>query len=403
MTTHTTGTTTPATTPTTTWTAAFRSAVVSPYETIELFEIRRFSDQTLRQVIRLDGAGSALRIHLSNRYGRQPLHIGGAHLAKRTEGSSTDPHSDTTLHVDGAQQFTIPAGEEVTTDTLHHTVTAGDEWALTLWLPQDTGPATYSAVPLRTGYAVPGNALTAPTLDGTQGLEELATRHFISGADVLAPAGTPVTVAFGDSWFEGTGTTSDTDNRFPDLLNNRLRAAGHTGWAVNTGLSANRLLTDEIGEHALARLQRDALDIPGATHVLIHFGLNDLGIPGQGAYPDPAPIPTAADLITGLTTLAERIHAAGLTAIATTVGPYKDTIYEGYSTPEGIAVARDVNTWIRGTDSPFDAYADFAAAVADPADPDRIHDDYDSGDGLHVNDAGAQALADAVDLATLKN
>ncbi|AZM52688.1 GDSL family lipase [Streptomyces sp. WAC 01529] len=385
------------------WTAAFRSAVISPHEKSDLFERRSFSAQTLRQIIRLDGGGTALRIRLTNRYGRTPLHIGGAHLALRTRGSGIEPGSDTPLHVDGTADFTIPAGGEALTDPIERPVTAGDELALTLWLPDDTGPATYSAVPLRTGYAVPGNALTTPTLDGTQGLEELATRHFIAGADVLAPRGTAVTVAFGDSWFEGTGTTPDTDNRFPDLLNQRLRAAGSTGWVVNQGLSANRLLTDEIGEHALARLEHDVLDVPGATHVLLHFGLNDLGIPGQEAYPATAPIPTAADLITGLTTLADRLHAAGLTTIATTVGPYKDTVFEGYATPEGLAVAREVNDWIRGTESPFDAYADFAAAVADPADPDRIHDDYDSGDGLHVNDAGAQALADSVDLTTLKS
>ncbi|MGV9884692.1 GDSL-type esterase/lipase family protein [Streptomyces sp. NPDC003006] len=384
------------------WTAAFRSALVSPHESIDLFELRSFSAQTLRQIIRLDGGGSALRIRLTNRYGKEPLHIGGARLARRTEGSGIKADSDTPLRFDGAEDFTIPVGEEIISDPVERAVAAGDELALTLWLPDDTGLATYSAVPLRTGYTVPGNALTAPTLDGAEALEELATRHFISGADVLAPAGTRIAVAFGDSWFEGTGTTTDTDRRFPDLLNQRLRDAGSDGWVVNQGLSANRLLTDEIGEHALARLDREALDIPGVTHVLIHFGLNDLGIPGQEAYPDPAPIPTAADLIAGLTALADRIHTAGLTAISTTVGPYKDTIFEGYATPEGIAVAREVNDWIRGTDSPFDAYADFAAAVADPADPDRIRDDYDSGDGLHVNDAGAQALADTVDLASLK-
>ncbi|MEU1119748.1 MULTISPECIES: GDSL-type esterase/lipase family protein [unclassified Streptomyces] len=384
------------------WAAAFRSAVLSPYESIELFERRSFAGRTLRQIIRLDGGGTALRIRLTNRYGKQPLHIGGARLARRTEGSGIESGSDLTVRVDGAEQFTVPVGAELVTDPLDRAVAAGDELALDLWLPEDTGLSTYSAVPLRTGYAVPGNALAATTFDGADGLEELVTRHFIAGADVLAPTGTPVAVAFGDSWFEGTGTTPDTDHRFPDLLNDRLRAAGRDGWVVNQGLSANRLLTDEAGEHALARLERDALQVPGVTHVLIHFGLNDLGIPGQEAYPEPAPGPTAADLVAGLTTLADRIHAAGLTAVATTVGPYRDTIFEGYSTPEGVAVAREVNDWIRGADSPFDAYADFAAAVADPADPDRIHDTYDSGDGLHVNDAGAGALADSVDLAGLK-
>ncbi|MFI6086559.1 GDSL-type esterase/lipase family protein [Streptomyces sp. NPDC051218] len=384
------------------WTAAFRSAVVSPHEHIDLFELRGFAGQTVRQILRLDGGGEAVRVRLTNRYGTEPLHIGGARLARRTEGSGIESGSDVPVRFGGAEDFTVPAGEEIVSDPVEGTVAAGDELALSLWLPDDTGLSTYSAVPLRTGYAVPGNALTAPTLDGIEGLEELATRHFITGIDVLAPPATPVAVAFGDSWFEGAGTTPDTDHRFPDLLNERLRAAGHTGWVVNQGISANRLLTDEIGEHGLARLDRDALDVPGVTHVLVHFGLNDLGVPGQEAYPQAAPIPSAEDLIAGFTALADRIHAAGLTAVATTVGPFKDTIFEGYSTPEGVAVARQVNDWIRGADSPYDAYADLAAAVADPADPDRIHDAYDSGDGLHVNDAGAQALADAVDLAALK-
>ncbi|MEV0119780.1 GDSL-type esterase/lipase family protein [Streptomyces sp. NPDC050844] len=384
------------------WTAAFRSAVVSPHESIDLFELRGFAGQTVRQIIRLDGGGGAVRVRLTNRYGKEPLHIGGARLAIRTEGSGIDAGSDTPVRVGGAEDFTVPVGEEVISDPVERAVAAGDELALSLWLPDDTGLSTYSAVPLRTGYAVPGNALSATSFAGIDGLEELATRHFITGADVLAPAGTAIAVAFGDSWFEGTGSTTDTDRRFPDLLNERLRDSGSTGWVVNQGLSGNRLLTDEIGERALARLERDALDVPGVTHVLVHFGLNDLGIPGQEAYPATAPVPTAEELIAGFTALAERLHAAGLTAIATTVGPYKDTIFEGYSTPEGVAVAREVNDWIRGADSPFDAYADLAAAVADPADPDRIHDDYDSGDGLHVNDAGARALADAVDLAHLK-
>lgn len=384
------------------WTAAFRSAVVSPYETIELFERRGFAGQTVRQVLRLDGGGSAVRIRLTNRYGKEPLRIGGARLAPRTEGSAIDTGSDTALRVGGAAEFTIAVGEEVVSDPVERAVAAGDELALSLWLPEDTGLSTYSAVPLRTGYAVPGNALSAPTLAGLDGLQELATRHFVTGADVLAPAGTAIAVAFGDSWFEGTGTTPDTDRRFPDLLNRRLRAAGSGGWVVNQGLSANRLLTDEIGERALGRLERDVLSVPGVTHVLVHFGLNDLGIPGQEAYPAKGELPSAQELIDGFTALADRIHEAGLTATATTVGPYKGTIFDGYDSPEGQAVAREVNAWIRSADSPYDAYADMAAAVADPADPERIRDAFNSGDGLHVNDAGAQALADSVDLAFLK-
>ncbi len=120
-------------------------------------------------------------------------------------------------------------------------------------------------------------------------------------------------------------------------------------------------------------------------------------MPGFRAHPEPAEGPTAADLGTGLTTLAERLHAAGLTVI----GPYRGTAYEGYDTEAGQAARREVNAWLLGDTHPFDAVVD-AAAVADPAEPERIRPEFDSGDGLHVNDAGAQAIADAVDLSLLR-
>ncbi|GAA3289838.1 hypothetical protein GCM10020295_02700 [Streptomyces cinereospinus] len=59
-----------------------------------------------------------------------------------------------------------------------------------------------------------------------------------------------------------------------------------------------------------------------------------------------------------------------------------------------------MNAWIRGS-GVFDAVVDFDAAVRDPADPQRMLARYDSGDHLHPNDAGFQAMADAVDLRTL--
>jgi len=207
--------------------------------------------------------------------------------------------------------------------------------------------------------------------------------------DVLAPEGTAIAVAFGDSWFEGVGTTSDAHHRSVDFLNARLGR----GWVVNQGISGNRLLTDEIGEHALARFDRDVLSVPGVTHVLVNFGINDLGLPGMAGLP-PA---TAEDLIDGFTELARRAHAAGLKVLAATVGPYGGAVYPGVSTPEGLKARHVVNDWIR-TGGPFDAVFDVARAVENPEDPDFIRSDYDGGDGMHLNDAGARAMADTVDL-----
>ncbi len=148
-------------------------------------------------------------------------------------------------------------------------------------------------------------------------------------------------------------------------------------------------------------MRHDVLDVPGVSHVIIHTGLNDLGLPGAIAFPEPAKLPTAADLITGLTALADRLHTAGLTVIGTTLGPYAGTVYPGYDSEEGQTVRAEVNTWLLGDSHPFDAVVDIAAAVADPDHPTRIRDAYDSGDGLHLNDVGAKAAADAVDLSLL--
>jgi len=103
-------------------------------------------------------------------------------------------------------------------------------------------------------------------------------------------------------------------------------------------------------------------------------------------------------IITGILVLI----TAGLTVIGSTIGPYRGTVHEGYDTETGQTVRRDVNAWLLGTDHPFDAVIDIAAAVADPAQPDRIRPEFNAGDGLHVNDAGAKAIADAVDLSLLK-
>ncbi|MDX3581548.1 GDSL-type esterase/lipase family protein [Streptomyces europaeiscabiei] len=378
----------------TTWIAAHRSAVIDPQEAFKLFEVRSFTDQTVRQTLRPAGGGEALRVRLSNLYGRTPLDIGGAHLARRTEGSAIDPATDVTLLFAGAETVTVPPGEEIISDPVEGPVTAGEELALSLYLPGDTGLTTHTAIPYDVGHAVPGDQLTAASLDES---DELITGHFVTGIDVLATDNTRIAVAFGDSWIEGMATTPGTGSSFPAQLDRRLT----DGWVVATGISGNRLLTDEIGAHLLSRVDHDVLDIPGASHVIIHAGLNDLGLPGAIAFPEPAKLPTAADLTTALTALADRLRTAGLTVIGSTIGPYAGTVYPGYDTDEGQAVRAEVNTWLLGDTHPFDAVIDIAAAVADPDHPTRIHDDYNSGDGLHVNDAGAKAIADAVDLSLL--
>ena len=60
-----------------------------------------------------------------------------------------------------------------------------------------------------------------------------------------------------------------------------------------------------------------------------------------------------------------------------------------------------VNKWIRTSDK-FDAVIDLDAAVRDPANPNRLLPEYDTGDHLHLNVAGYQKMAEAIDLDLFK-
>ncbi|GAB4048721.1 SGNH/GDSL hydrolase family protein [Catellatospora paridis] len=357
------------------WTAGFRTAVISPYGRLHFNEPRGFADQTVRQVLHMPGGGEAFRVRLTNCYGRTPLTIGAATAAV--------DHRQAALTFDGAEQLVIAAGEEAVTDPVDQPIAAGDDLVVSLYLPERTEPATYSHKPAQVARTVGGNRVTAAELPGA---EQVESRFYLSGVDVLAPEDTAVAVAFGDSWFEGVGTTTGTNHRSVDFLNQRLKR----GWVVNQGIAGNRLLRDEVGEHALARFDRDVLSIPALTHVLVHFGINDLVLPGMLNEP----VPDADAIVEGFTALADRAHRAGLKILGATIGPFAAA---EISTPEGLAVRREVNEWI-STTSVFDAVVDVARAVADPQSPDYIRPAWDSGDGMHLNDPGAEAMADAVNL-----
>ncbi|MET7773633.1 GDSL-type esterase/lipase family protein [Nocardia sp. NPDC005366] len=368
------------------WVAGFRSAVIDPHEQIKLTEPRAFDDETVRQVLRLNGGGAQLRVRLTNRYGRAPLEIGSARVASRKAADAIVTETERALRFRGAERFSIPAGAELLSDPVDLPVTAGEDLILSLYLPGPTGLATFSHMPREITYVTQGNAATASALPEAIEIEQ---RYFVTGVDVLAPSDTTIGVAFGDSWFEGVGTTVGANRRSVDALNSRLTG----GWVVNQGISGNRLLTDEIGEHALARFDRDVLEVPGVSRVLLNFGINDLILGAMGGQP-PA---TADELIAGFTELARRARANGLIVHAATVGPYAGCVFPNLPIEQTQSTRTAVNEWLRGTDV-FDAVFDVDRAVADPDRPTFIHPEFDSGDGMHLNDAGALAMAMAVDV-----
>ncbi|NMO53764.1 SGNH/GDSL hydrolase family protein [Actinoplanes sp. TBRC 11911] len=346
------------------WAAGFRTAVIDPYDRLQFAEPRGFDGQTVRQVLHMAGGGEALRVRLTNQYGRAPLSVGAASVAVGRRRA--------VLTLGGADRFVVEAGEEAVLDPVELSVAAGTNVLLDLHFPEKTGLATYSHRPAELALIGPGN-------------ERVEARYFVSGIDVLVPDGTAIAVAFGDSWFEGVGTTIGANHRSVDFLNLRL----DSGWVVNQGIAGNRLLRDGVGDHAAARFDRDVLAVPAVTHVLLHFGINDLALP---ALLGEAPV-TAGELIDGFAGLADRAHRAGLTILAATISPFDGADHR---------IRHEVNDWIRTTKA-VDAVFDVARAVADPHSPDRIRAALGAGDGMHLNDRGAAVMAGTVDPGLLRS
>jgi lysophospholipase L1-like esterase len=208
-------------------------------------------------------------------------------------------------------------------------------------------------------------------------------------------------VALGDSITDGDGSRSDANARWPNALARRFAALrGATLSVVDAGLDGNRVLNDAAccGASAIARFGRDVLDQPGATEVIVLEGINDIG---YSTSVDPLTAPhakvSAGQIIAGYRNLIARAHAAGLRIFGATLTPFEGA---RHWTPTGEAKRDTINSWIR-TGGAFDGVIDFAAVLADAANVRRLNPAYDSGDHLHPNDAGYQAMADAINLPTL--
>jgi lysophospholipase L1-like esterase len=289
----------------------------------------------------------------------------------------------------------VPAGRQLSSDAVSLPVAPLERLTVTLFFAQRTGPATFHPLALATSYRAEGDHLADRS--GKAYTETSQSWYYLSGVDVSGRDGGTV-VAFGDSITDGAFSTPDANNRYPDELAERLAATGSRRGVVNAGIGGNRVLTDSagFGDRATARFGRDALDQPGVRTVIVLEGINDIGL-GVGAGNEPV---TAGQLIDGHRALIRAAHQRGVRIIGATILPFAGVTYPDFYTDAGEKVRDAVNRWIR-TGGEYDAVADLDRALGDPADPDRLNPAYDSGDGLHPNDAGLHRMAQTIDLDSL--
>ena len=366
------------------WVAAWYSPPFPETAVWGCNQVRTFTRQTVRQVVRLEAAGDRVRIRLTNELGLEPLDFGEVHVALSSPNGVTEPGTDRTVTFGGKPGATIARGEALVSDPVDLEVRRFQEIAISVYYPSGATPAGHLA---NLEISPPGNH-AGEAIWPAAGRAQ--SPGLASGVDVDTAAPRQVLVAFGDSITEGACVTEGTHRDYPEELSLLLAARrDDQSWVViNSGISGNRLLHDGAGEKALARFGRDALDITGVRAILLLEGINDIG---WAFDPDGNGGPlSAADIIGAYQDLIQRAHARGLKIFLGTLTPYEGA---KYSRPQGEQVREEVNAWIRKGEG-FDGVVDFDESVRDPASPLHYLGADQCGDDLHPNDAGYHAMAE---------
>lgn len=319
--------------------------------------------RTIRNVVHTSVGGNAARITLSNLFGTRPLLVDDVTVNTRP------------VTFRGAPATTIGVGGKIVSDPVVVPVAADSDLVVTLRTPTARGPIT-----------VHPNSHQSSYVETAQGTWRSTVWRYLTAVDVRSTTAAGTVVALGDSLTAGTGSTTDANSRWPDVLADRMNGRYAV---VNQGIGGNRILRDGIGPRALDRFRRDVLDVSGAKTVIIALGVNDVqGFPQQT---DPQRITDA------LRTMTQQAHAHGMRVVGATLMPY-----DGYRswTPAQDAVRNRVNETIRAG-GVFDQVLDFDREMRDPVHPYRLNPAYDCGDHLHLNDAGYQRLGSLVNPADL--
>lgn len=356
------------------------------------------TDATVREIVHVSAGGSALRVHLSNAFGTEPLHITSAHIARplAPDAAAIDPASDRPLRFAGASDVTIPAGAEYVSDSIAYPVGALSDLAVSFHL--DAPPSIETSHPgsRATSWYVHGDAVAAQNLSHPGKVDHWFQ---LSEIDVVSDAAGASVVALGDSITDGHAATTNGNDRWTDVFAARLQGSPNTKdvGVSNQGIGGNHLLTDGLGPNALARFDRDVLAPAGVRWVIVFEGVNDLGgLTREGEVTPEQHAALVQRILGAYQQIIARAHAHGLRVFGATITPY---VGSNYYHPGRLSEAdrTAVNAWIR-TPGHYDAVIDFDQVVRDPLHPDRLLPAYDSGDHLHPSPAGYRAMGDAVPL-----
>ena len=373
-------------------------------------------DQSFRLIVQPDLWGRQTRLHFSNVFGARPVTFDGVFVGLHLGGGAVVAGTNRAVLFGGKPTVTIPAGAAVWSDPVDLPFVsnpsavemAGRKLSVSFHVAGESGPMTWHAKALTTSYlSRPGVGAKGQLEDESAFPFTTTSWYFLDAVDVMAPAATRVIVAFGDSITDGTASTLNGDDRWPNALSRRLHAAyGNRVSVVNAGIGGNQVLGPAEystarpfsgGPSAGQRLERDLIGLSGVSAVIWLEGINDFGVNA-----------TAEAVQGGMKEVVGRLRKAipGVKLIGATVVSAVGNTSGTHGSEQEEVKRKALNEFIRGGGL-FDGVADFDKATLDPQSgqmrPEFVPDSTIGGPGdkLHPNRAGYLAMAGAIDLKLL--
>jgi lysophospholipase L1-like esterase len=370
-------------------------------------------DQTFRLIVRPSLWGPQARLRFSNAFGTRPITFDDVYIGLQLGAAAVVPGTGRAVSFGAQPRVTVEPGGVAWSDAIDlpfasnaaDPLLQGRKLAVSFHVVGESGPMTWHAKALQTSY------VTAPGAGGRGGDEgettfiySTSSWFFLDAVDMLAPASTPVVVAFGDSITDGTASTINGDDRWPDVLARRLQQSyGPNRVAVlNSGIGGNQVAgpaeygSDKPfpgGPAAGQRLERDVLGLSGVTTLIWLEGINDFSRNGNASV---------EKVQSAMREVVARLRSRGIRVIGATVVTALGSTSAAHGFAEQDQKRRTLNDFIRTSDL-FDAVVDFDAATLDPATgglktefvPDSTAGG--PGDKLHPNRTGYHAMGFAVD------
>ena len=347
------------------------------------------SNNTLRQIVRISIGGDSLRVRFSNEFSSGVTTMKSVQVAVSKGSSSIDTTTIKELKFNGKSEVTMNPGVAITSDPISFNLKPRMDLAITIHFGQ-TSPDV-------TGH--PGSRTTSFLGSGNKTLEMyfkngVPTDHWyaINGIDVKTLKSSSAVVIIGNSITDGRGSGTNKQNRWPDILAERLLKNQKTKHisVLNMGIGGNCVLKGGLGPTALDRFERDILKQHGIQWLIILEGVNDIG----GTHESAEAIQVAKDLIVAYGKMIDEAHSKGIKVYGGTITPIKNSFYY---TDFRETARNTVNKWIRNSGR-FDAIIDFDKALRSPKDTLSILPELHSGDFLHPNEAGYKTMGEAINL-----